>query len=177
MPQEIPVALTYSFYGLIAWALSALFVAFRFLAGGSIQMGLGLRAGVLVWMGVPAVLAMQGQFLDFESTPPQLMRVVMVMAVLIIAFVLSPWGKKAAERLPVTFLVGIQVFRLPLEIVLYYLAQYGMISREMTLSGYNFDIVTGAAALVLWILLHRQAAPAGLVWAFNILGPYCSSLW
>jgi hypothetical protein len=170
MPELIPPSLTFTFYGLIAWGLSALFVAFRYLAGGSIKASLWMRAGVLVWLGVPAVLAVRGVFADFDAVPPHLMKVVVPMALVVVAFSFSRWGKWAAERLPLTLLVGVQVFRLPLEIVLYYLGKHGAISQEMTLAGYNFDIATGAFALVVWLLLHKQSASAAVVWAFNIVG-------
>lgn len=170
MPQLIEPTLTFTFYGLIAWGLSALFVAFRYLADGSIQRSLWMRAGVLVWLGVPAVLALRGVLADFEGVPPNLMRLVLPMPLLVLVFSCSRWGKWAAERLPLTLLVGVQAFRLPLEVVLYYLGQHGAISQEMTLAGYNFDIVSGAFALVLWVLLHKQAAPTGLIWAFNVVG-------
>lgn len=170
MPETLPSSLTYSFYALVAWGLSGLFVAFRILADDSVKMGLGLRFGVLVWLGVPAVLAIRGTFLQFGEAPPNLMRVVIPMAILIVIFSFSSWGKRAAERLPLTLLVGIQAFRLPLEILLYFLAERKLLASEMTMAGYNFDIVTGVLAFVLWILLHKQMASSWMLWAFNVIG-------
>lgn len=171
MPQGIPVTLVFVFYGLVAWGLMGLFVAFRLLAGPDLMKGISFRLGLLLWLGIPAWLATKGVLLDFSSVPPQLMRVVIPMGILVLGFGLSPWARTVARALPVTLLVGIQAFRLPLEIVLYYLGEYGMLSREMTLAGYNFDIVTGAFALGLWLWLHSKAAvPSWALWAFNALG-------
>lgn len=170
MPGTLPLSFTYTFYALIVWGLSALFVAFRILAGDKVKMGLALRIGVLLWLGVPAILAFRGLFFQMGATPPYLMRIVIPMALLIVVFTLSSWGKWTAERLPLSFLVGLQAFRFPLEILLFALASRELLPKEMTLSGYNFDIVTGFVALVLWVLLHRQLAPRWALWAFNILG-------
>lgn len=170
MPDTLPSSLTYSFYALIAWGLSGLFVAFRILAGDNVKMGVGLRVGVLAWLGLPAFLAFRGLFFQLGATPPHLMRVVLPMATLIVIFSFSAWGKWTAERLPLTFLVGIQAFRLPLEILLYFLAQRELIASEMTLAGYNFDIITGVSALFLWFLLHKGSAPGWSLWTFNIVG-------
>jgi hypothetical protein len=40
----------------------------------------------------------------------------------------------------------------------------------MTFQGYNFDILTGALALPLWILLHMRRAPRWALWAWNVTG-------
>jgi hypothetical protein len=170
MPGSLPPSFTYAFYGLIAWGLSALFVAFRILAQEKLKLGVAFRVALLAWLGVPAVLAFQGVFLQMGQTPPYLMRVVIPMGLLIFALALSPWGKWAAERLPLSFLVGVNGFRLPLELLLYALATHELLPLEMTLKGYNFDIATGILALVLWILVHKQSAPLWALWAFNILG-------
>lgn len=170
MTETLPLSLTYSFYALIAWGLTSLFVAFRLLAGERVKMGIALRIGLLLWLAVPAVFAFQGLFFQMGATPPYLMRVVVPMALVIVVFSFSSFGKWTAERLPLTLLVGLQGFRLPLEILLFALAGHGLLPKEMTLSGYNFDIVTGILALVLWVLLHMKLAPNWALWAFNVLG-------
>jgi hypothetical protein len=169
--QEPPsLVLIYSFYALIAWGLVAIFAAFRVLAGEHLNRGIGFRVGLLVWLGIPAVLSFQGVFLDFGARPPQLMRVVIPMALVIVAFVFSPWGKSAAQKIPESLLVGTQVFRLPLEVILYALALRGLLPFEMTFSGYNFDIVTAVFALPLWWLVRRNAAPRWALLLWNIVG-------
>lgn len=170
VPQEMPQTLVYIFYGLIAWALSAVFAGFRILANEKLIPGIAMRIGILIWLGVPAILAFQGVFLDFASTPPALMKVIGVMVLVIFVFTLSPWGKRAAEKLPETLLVGTQVFRVPLEIVLFSLAGKQLLPEAMTFSGYNFDIITGALALPLWWKLRQLSAPRWALWAWNTIG-------
>ncbi len=169
--QEPPsLVLTYSFYALIAWGLVGTFAAFRYLAPESMNRGIAFRVGLLIWLGIPAVLSFQGVFLDFSARPPNLMRVVIPMALIIVGFVLSPWGKIAAEKIPESLLVGTQVFRLPLEILLHALALRGLVPMEMTFSGYNFDIVTAVVALPLWWMIRQQTAPRWAVLSWNIVG-------
>jgi len=170
MSQEIPATLTYSFYGLVAWGLSALFVAFRALVGEDLKRGIYLRLGVIAWMGVPAVLSINGAFLDLTVVPPLLMRTVLLMGLLIVVFSFSPWGRRAAQKIPDTLLVGSQIFRLPLELVLYGLGARAILPQEMTFQGYNFDIVTGVLALPLWLLLHTRRAPRWALWVWNVTG-------
>lgn len=167
---DLPASLTFTFYGLVAWVLSATFAAFRILAAERVSAALWMRIVMVAWLGLPAYLAIRGVFWDFSVQPPHLMRIVMPMGALVIAFCLSPWGREAARRLPESLLVGTQAFRLPLEIVLYSLSVRQVISKEMTLAGYNFDIVTGILALPLWWNIRRSKAPRWALWAFNIVG-------
>lgn len=170
MDLELPNSLTFSFYALVAWGLSASFAAFRILAGDNVKKALWMRLLMVAWLGIPAYLAIRGEFWDFSSDPPQLMRIVTPMAVVIVAFCFSPWGKSAARKLPESLLVGTQGFRLPLEIVLYYLATRQVISKEMTWAGYNFDIITGLLAFPLWWKIRTLSAPRWALWAWNCLG-------
>jgi len=169
MQGELPTVWTYGFYVLIVWGLSALLVGFRLLAGSD-RLALRLRIGAFVWLGVPAVLAASGWFADFEARPPLLMRVLLPMVGIIIAFAFSPWGGWSAQRLPFSFLIGTQLFRLPLELLLFALATRGFLPKEMTFAGYNYDILTGASAGLFWYFLRRGELPALALWAWNVLG-------
>ncbi len=170
MELPVPNSLTLTFYGLIAWGLSAVFAAFRILAEDRMNKALWMRGLMVAWLGLPAFLAIRGTFWDFSATPPMLMRLILPMLAVIAAFCLSPWGRETARKLPASLLVGTQAFRLPLEIVLYFLATHELIAKEMTLSGYNFDIVTGALALPLWWQIRRFEAPRWALWIWNVLG-------
>jgi len=61
---------------------------------------------------------------------------------------LSAVGRRVAATLPLALLVGFQAFRLPLELVLHSWARQGTIPETMTWTGQNWDIVSGALALI-----------------------------
>lgn len=162
--------MTYGFYAVISWALVVVFAAFRYLAGDSVGRGVGFRLGLLVWLGVPALLAFQGVLLDFSARPPALLRVVGAGAILVVLFAFSPWGKKTAAALPESLLVGGQAFRIPLEVMLFSLAGRGLLPVEMTFAGDNFDIITGLLALPLWWKLRQLTAPRWALYLWNGIG-------
>jgi hypothetical protein len=90
--------------------------------------------------------------------------------VLSIAFALSRTGRKLATTLPLWLLVGFQAFRLPLELLMHRAYEEGVMPVQMSYSGLNFDIITGATALVLGIALAMRHVPLVWVRAWNALG-------
>jgi hypothetical protein len=78
-------------------------------------------------------------------------------------------GARLARGLPLAALVGFQAFRLPLELVMHHAATTGVMPPQMTFTGRNFDIVSGATALLVAPLLAR-GAPRWLAGAWNVLG-------
>jgi hypothetical protein len=71
---------------------------------------------------------------------------------------------------PLWALVGIQGFRLPLELAMHAMYTRGIMPEQLSYSGRNFDIVTGAAALVVAALVYAGRASRRLVLAWNVLG-------
>jgi len=93
-----------------------------------------------------------------------------MLSVTTVLVALGPFGARFAETLPLWALVGLQAFRLPLEFVLWKAAQDGTNPIQMSFEGRNFDVVTGATALVLAIVLYRKKISDSWVLAWNVLG-------
>lgn len=122
------------------------------------------------WMAVTGLIASSGVLADFARRPPPMMFVVAGTAVAGLAIGLSRVGGELASRLSFATLIGIQSFRLPLELVMHRAAREGVMPMHMSFSGYNFDIVAGASALLVAILLATGKAPRALAIAWNMVG-------
>jgi hypothetical protein len=122
-----------------------------------------------VWMGVTWAAAARGTFRQWERLPPSFA----VLALLIFAFsfrlALGGVGRRLAA-LPLWLLVGIQGFRLPLELAMHRMFERGIMPEQMSYSGRNFDIVTGATALIVAALVFAGRGGKALVAAWNVLG-------
>jgi hypothetical protein len=136
----------------------------------------GLRraaCGPAVHWGVPIVLltelllALTGVLQQWERRPPPFL--VMVGVCLALVTVLVVWCRSLTD-LPFAWLIGAQAFRLPLELVMHRAATTGVMPGVMSYSGRNFDIVTGASAIVVAYLAARNQAPRWLLWAWNLMG-------
>jgi hypothetical protein len=126
--------------------------------------------GALLWLVATALLARSGLLLRFDLRPPPMFGLFVAMLVIAISFSASRVGAALARDTPVAWLVGFHAFRLPLELVMHVAAREGIMPVQMTFTGANFDIVTGATALALAALCARRPVPRGVLIAWNLLG-------
>lgn len=138
----------------IAALLAGIWLASRRSGGADAARRLTLRSGavVLAILFVSAALAESGVLRRLAGGPALMLYVGASNAIAIVA-AFSPLGRRMALTLPIWALVGFQVFRLPLELVLHEWYAQGVIPIQMTYEGHNFDIATGALAAILAPLL------------------------
>jgi hypothetical protein len=85
-------------------------------------------------------------------------------------------GAALASETPVWVLVGLQAFRLPLELVMHQAATEGVMPPQMTFGvvggavGLNYDLITGATALGLAVALVGRPASRRVVSVWNTIG-------
>jgi len=128
-----------------------------------------LLALAVAYLIVPGALALSGVLNQYTPLPrPMLVIVPLTTMTLVVAF--SRFGAHLASALPLSVLVGFQVFRVPLELILHRLADEALIPYLMTYSGWNFDIVTGLSAGVLGVVLWHRAVPRPALLAWNVAG-------
>jgi hypothetical protein len=122
-----------------------------------------------LWLCVTAAVAKSG-LVDFGSVPPRPMIFVVATTAATTALALSPIGREWARHAGLASLVLFQVFRIAVEVFLWWGHRDEFVPVQMTWEGWNFDVLTGLSApLVAW-LLHsgRISRTVALVW--NILG-------
>jgi hypothetical protein len=122
------------------------------------------------WVAAVSLASFSGA-LNPAMRPP-VMFVVMLVGITTLGIVLarSEIGRRFARGLPLAWLVGFQAFRVPLELAMHRAHTEGLMPIQMSYSGQNFDIVTGATALVLGVVMSVRAVPRWVVHAWNVLG-------
>ena len=76
----------------------------------------------------------------------------------------APLGTRLIRGLPLAALVGYQVFRFPLELLMHRAYVEGIMPVQMSYSGRNFDILTGiSAGLLGLVLLAHPTCRAGSI--------------
>ncbi len=169
MTHEPSPLVVYGIGGLAV--LVASLVVAGFARAGVGRRGLAVAlAAACVWLGATGLAAASGALLDVDARPPPLM-LVLVASVGLGAFVgFSRLGARLARGVPLVALVGLHAFRLPLELVMHEAAAEGVMPVQMSFSGYNFDIVSGAGAVVVALLLATGRAPLWIVGLWNAMG-------
>lgn len=135
-----------------------------------LRLRLGTALGLVIWLGIGAGLARSGVLSNFEELPPRAALFLVAYAIGTVTFALSPIGTRLARTIPLAALVGVQAFRVPLELVLHRLYGEGVLPVQVTYAGWNYDIVTGLLALVLAVALWRGRGGERLVAMWNGLG-------
>jgi len=123
-----------------------------------------------VWMTATWRAAESGVLRLWDATPPPF--AVLVVGILGVTAVLActAYGRRLALGLPLWVLIGIQGFRLPLELAMHAMYERGVMPEQMSYSGRNFDIVTGTTALMVAWLVRSGRVGRRVVLTWNVLG-------
>ncbi len=123
-----------------------------------------------VWMTATWRAAESGVLRLWDATPPPF--ALLVVGILGVTAVLActAYGRRLALGLPLWVLIGIQGFRLPLELAMHAMYERGVMPEQMSYSGRNFDIVTGITALMVAWLVFSGRVGRRVVLTWNVLG-------
>ena len=130
-----------------------------------------IGVGLAIWLGVLAVLAGQGYFLDFQSLPPRLALAGLLPLVAGLLMLPTHGTRHFLAVTPPERLIYLQSFRIVMEIILWALAVQGRAPKLMTFEGRNIDILVGLTAIPIgWMVVERRAWPVWVAAAWNVVG-------
>nr|MBI3614540.1 hypothetical protein [Nitrospirota bacterium] len=97
---------------------------------------------MVAWTALTAVLAASGTLADFETGHPRIPILVLTQLVFVVWLAwFSRWSGDLAH-MPQMYLVGLQCFRIPVELMMAELAAQNLLAVAMTFYGRNFDVLT-----------------------------------
>jgi len=123
-----------------------------------------------VWLAVTGIFGYTAKLHDFSQTPPQ------IVVLIVLSFVGVYFGsyfaaaRKLMESPGLAWLIGLQVFRVAVELFLDLGYRAGFVPVQMTLEGRNWDVLTGLTALPMAWLVAKQKAPRWLIYVWNTMG-------
>lgn len=172
MPQQVVLRTAMlgpfflSYVALVAAAVAA--VLKRYMPPRAAWLGL---AGLLVWLAYAGALGYSGILQDPALRPPGIARMVGPILVSLLALMgIGKFGRLVAAHVPLAVLVGLQSFRVGVEVCLHLLWQAGLLPHAMTLQGGNIEIIVALTApLAAWAATRGQRARQ-VVWAWNLVG-------
>src|SRR5215217_9571302 len=156
--------------GALAWAAAVASLRDGGARPAASRLAFGVGAAASIWMAVTWYLAASGVLRDWNSNPPPFALFILGIVSLGFLTAFSPSGRLIAIHIPLWALVAIQGFRLPLELAMHSLYERGIMPQQMSYTGRNFDIVTGATAIIVAALLRAGRAGRNVVVLWNLLG-------
>ena len=129
-----------------------------------------LSASVLAWLLVTAAIAASGALRWFDGTVPPFAVLPLAVGAVGIAVPCSSLGTLLVRGLPLWALVGFQVFRVPLELIMHRAYVEGVMPVQMSYSGQNYDILSGITAGVVGLWLAFGRVPRLVVAFWNFFG-------
>jgi hypothetical protein len=168
-----PIFNAITYFGMIAITCIVTFLSARTLSQGSEKRFALVLLAMVSLMAFTAAVALFGIFARVDAAPPLFQVFTATVITLVFALGMSRFGEVATNS---SFgkLVILQAFRFPLELVMYTAAVNAIMPMEFSFAGYNFDIVTGAGAILLGIaLLRNKPVPRWALVAWNAWGIAC----
>lgn len=165
--------------GLSLWLLAAwTFLLWRAARGQPVGRFIAVRFSrvLLLWAGGWLLLALHGTLARTDLRPPPSAWIPPALFIALALLLRTREARLLSEHAPLWMLVGLQTFRLPLELVMHQAALEGVMPAQMTwgsvggVTGLNYDMVTGATALPLALWLLKGDVPRAVVLAWNALG-------
>ena len=131
-----------------------------------------LSVGLLIgWLALMALVAASGFFREFQTLPPRVAFGIVPTILVITVLSASPRVRRFLFAAPETWLIAYQVYRVPLEIVLWLLYSANLIPVQMTFEGRNFDIVPALLApFIAYLCFVKKSWPRVIAVLWNVVG-------
>jgi hypothetical protein len=126
-------------------------------------------AVIFAWIMLVGLLAIRGFFTDFSKTPPRPLFVILLPLPLVLIAAFSKNGTALLKVTPPHWLIGIQAFRILVELLLWRAVLLRLLPVQMSFEGYNFDVFSGILAIVAAMILRRKWSRT-VVLVYNLIG-------
>ena len=124
---------------------------------------------VVLWVVLIGILATKGFFADFSKRPPRPVLVILLPLPFVLWAAFSKKGSVLLQHIPPFQVIGMQVFRILVELLIWRAFLAGLLPVQMSFEGYNFDIWSGILAIPAAIVLKRKWNPTVSL-IYNIIG-------
>ena len=129
--------------------------------------------GLLTWLALTGYLAYAGFYREFEAMPPRLLFAIGPANLLIIVLLAVKKSRDYLMKVPISILTYLHIIRIPIEMVLWWLALSGAVPMMLTFEGVNYDILSGVTApfvAIFFVSEKRNNRIAAILWNLITLG-------
>jgi hypothetical protein len=136
------------------------------------QNALKILGALIIWLVIQAILTIQNVYSsNTNSLPPKifLFAVLPAFIAIIILFVTKK-GRQFIDNLSLAHITYLNIIRIPVELVLWWLFFYKTVPELMTFEGRNFDIIAGVTApFIAYFGIVKRKLSHRIILGWNIL--------
>lgn len=132
---------------------------------------LGTIAFTVFWLTLISILSIKGFFLKFDTLPPRMLVVLLPPLIKILFLTFSGRMDHILSVTPPQWLLYIQAFRIPVELLLWMLLLSGAFPEHLTFEGRNWDVIAGILSPIVGYLCFvkkKYTVKTAILW--NLLG-------
>jgi len=129
-----------------------------------------LIAGLLLWQVYVYVIANSGVLDNFGFPPRFFLFLILPLFMFTGIFIYKNRNNSWIDNIPQHWLIFYQSFRILVESIFVLSVAQGILNEEVTIQGYNFDMVFGYTALIAGYLAYKKIASKKILMAWNYLG-------
>lgn len=127
-------------------------------------------AWLLVWFAYAGAIGYSGILRDPSLRPPGIAILVGPILISVVGWIgVGSFGRLLVSHIPLGVILGLQSFRVGVEVVLHMLWQAGLLPHLMTLEGGNVEVIVALTAPLAASMVMRGQR-VRLVWAWNLAG-------
>ena len=126
---------------------------------------------LLIWQLYLYLLASSGFLADFSFPPRFVLFMILPLFIFIGVFLSRNRKKKWIQTIPLIWLATYQSFRIIIETLFVYTVAVGILHKNVTIQGYNYDMVFAYTSLIIALVIYKsKQLPKRLILAWNYLG-------
>ena len=125
--------------------------------------------GILIgWAVIVSAASITGVMGNFSIFPFNISPLLIVPLVVILLFTFSKSVKEVLPHIPPANIIRLQVFRVFVEILLWFLFLDNLLPIQMTFEGRNFDVLSGLTAPIIAFLVLRNKLSKSVIIIWNL---------
>jgi hypothetical protein len=126
--------------------------------------------GLLLWFTLTGLLSHLEFFTKFDAIPPRFPILIVVPFAAMFFLLRNKTVKKLITHIPHHWPVYLQIFRIPMELILWAMFIEYIIPVQMTFEGANFDVLTAVVAIPVGFAIQKGILSKRGIIAYNIFG-------
>lgn len=126
---------------------------------------------IFLWLMLQGAVSLAGFYTVTNTLPPRFLLLIFPALVVIALLFVMKSGRRFLDTLDLRMLTLLHIVRLPVELVLFGLFKEKLVPVLMTFEGWNFDILSGITAPIIFFIAfrHRVHWELLLIWNFICL--------